>query len=173
MPTLATGAWSSPRPAGFTLLEVMVTLVLVGILTTLAVLSVGGRSDQERLAEEARRLAALLELNHQEAMLKGERRGVRFTATGYDFLTLDRDGQWQPADDAPLLKPRRLPAGMYLILTVEGRPVAFQAGEADPQVLLYENGEVTPSTLELDADSGAGFTLSVTLTGDVALKAAP
>ena len=53
-------------PRGFTLLEIMVVLVLVGIITSFALLSVGG-GPRERLAEEARRLAALVELHQQEA----------------------------------------------------------------------------------------------------------
>ena len=63
--------------AGFTLMEVMVVLVLIGIITSFAVLSVGGRTGQ-RLAEEGQRLIALVELHQQEAILSGELRAIRF-----------------------------------------------------------------------------------------------
>ena len=46
----------------------MVVMVLIGIITSFAVLSVGG-GPRDRLAEEGRRLAALLELHQQEAIL--------------------------------------------------------------------------------------------------------
>ena len=55
---------------GFTLLEIMVVMVLIGILSSLAVLSIGG-GPRDRLAEEGRRLAALVELHQQEAILTG------------------------------------------------------------------------------------------------------
>jgi general secretion pathway protein H len=82
-------------PRGFTLLEIMVVLVLIGIITSFALLSVGG-GPRERLAEEGQRLAALVELHQQEAILSGEVRGIRFTRTGYAILSLDEKGEWQP-----------------------------------------------------------------------------
>ena len=67
MAILVTGI--STRADGFTLLEVMVTLVLIGIITTFAVLAVPGGSD-DRADQELRRLRALIELNHQQALLR-------------------------------------------------------------------------------------------------------
>jgi general secretion pathway protein H len=78
-------------PRGFTLLEIMVVLVLIGIITSFALLSVGG-GPRDRLAEEAQRLAALVELHQQEAILSGELRGIRFARTGYAILTPGRKG---------------------------------------------------------------------------------
>ncbi len=78
---------------GFTLLEVMVVLVLIGIITSLALLSVGG-GPKERLAEEGQRLAALIQLHQQEATLSGDSRGVRFSRTGYAILRQGEKGAW-------------------------------------------------------------------------------
>lgn len=131
---------------GFTLLEIMVVLVLVGILSSFALLSVGG-GPRDRLAEEAQRLTALLELHQQEAILNGEPRGVRFTPTGYALLRQDEKGQWQlPAADGALVE-RQLPEAMALTLWVEGRPapLARPDGRAKlvPHILLLASGETT------------------------------
>ena len=84
---------SRPAP-GFTLIEIMVVMVLIGIIASFAVLSVGG-GPRDRLAEEARRLAALVELHQQVAILSGEIRGIQFGRTGYAILIPDDNGQWR------------------------------------------------------------------------------
>ena len=127
---------------GFTLLEIMVVLVLVGIITSFALLSVGG-GPRTRLAEEARRLAALVELHQQEAILNGETRGIRFSRTGYALLTLGEKGEWQaPSADKALIQ-YTLPEEIILSLWVEDRAVDLKVPNKLPQVLLLASGEIT------------------------------
>lgn len=127
---------------GFTLLEIMVVLVLIGILTSFALLSAGG-GPRDRLAEEARRLAALVELHQQEALLSGEPRGIQFTRTGYAILSLDEKNAWRsPATTDTLLTRRQLPEDLAMGLWVESRPVDLKAVDR-PQVLLLSSGEAT------------------------------
>lgn len=139
MPTSATGIWMT---RGFTLLEVMVVMILIGIMTGFALLSVGG-GPRDRLAEEARRLAALVELHHQEAILNGETRGIRFDRDSYRMLGLDDRGQWRPPASTTALSERQLPEGLILGLWIEGRPAVTDADDARPQVLLLASGEST------------------------------
>ncbi len=128
---------------GFTLLEIMVVLVLIGIITSFALLSVGG-GPRERLAEEAQRLAALVQLHQQEAILSGEPRGIRFARTGYAILRQDEKGAWQPPiAAADTLIQHELPDEVALGLWVEGRPAALKNVGKRPQVLLLTSGEAT------------------------------
>ncbi|MFO1371273.1 MAG: type II secretion system minor pseudopilin GspH [Candidatus Competibacteraceae bacterium] len=127
---------------GFTLIEIMVVLVLVGIITSFALLAVGG-GPQERLAEEARRLAALVELHQQEAILRGEPRGIRFTRAGYAILSLGEKGQWQPLTAAATLVRHELPKEIALGLWIEGQRIDLKAAPPLPQILLLASGEVT------------------------------
>jgi general secretion pathway protein H len=127
---------------GFTLLEIMVVLVLIGIITSFALLS-AGRGPRERLAEEGRRLAALVELHQQEAILNGEPRGIQFTRTGYAILRQDEKGAWQPPAAADTLIQHQLPEEIALELWIEGRPAGLKTAGKTPQVLLLASGEVT------------------------------
>ena len=127
---------------GFTLLEIMVVLVLIGILSSFALLSVGG-GPTERLAEEAQRLAALVQLHQQEAILSGEPRGIRFTGTGYGILRQDERGAWQPPAAADTLIQHRLPEQIALGLWIEGRPAPLKNPGKPPQVILLASGEAT------------------------------
>jgi len=128
-------------PRGFSLLEIMVVMTLIGILASLAVLSIGGGS-RNRLAEEGRRLAALVELHQQEAILSGQLRGIQFSRNGYAFLSLDKQGGWRAPDATSALIGHQLPEDMVLGLWVEDRPVRLEKADF-PQVLLLNSGETT------------------------------
>ncbi len=127
---------------GFTLLEIMVVLVLVGIITSFALLSVGG-GPRERLAEEARRLAALVELHQQETILSGELRGIQFSRAGYALLSLNEKGEWQPPVAADTLIRHELPEDIALSLWVEDQAVDLKTTGKLPQVVLLNSGEIT------------------------------
>jgi general secretion pathway protein H len=147
--------------AGFTLIEVLVVVVIVGIMATLAVLSVGGRSIEGRLADEARRLHEILLFAGDEAVLQGMELGFVQTAEGYEFLVL-REGKWQPLEDGGPLRRRAVSRPFYLQLRVEGRPVTPARGgeqreEPKPQVLLLSSGEATEFTLDLRAEQHGPF----------------
>ncbi|MDG4598038.1 MAG: type II secretion system minor pseudopilin GspH [Candidatus Contendobacter sp.] len=128
-------------PRGFTLLEILVVLVLIGIITSFALLSAGG-GPRTRLAEEARRLAALVELHQQEAILNGATHGIQFDRAGYTLLTLGENGEWQPATTDTLIH-HALPEDIVLSLWVEDRPVDLKIARKLPQVLLLASGEAT------------------------------
>ncbi|HRF44270.1 MAG TPA: type II secretion system minor pseudopilin GspH [Candidatus Competibacteraceae bacterium] len=128
-------------PRGFTLLEIMVVMVLIGILTSLAVLSIGG-GPRNRLAEEGRRLAAIVELQQQEAILNGQLRGIQFDRNGYTILSLDEQGAWRSPDATNALIRHQLPEDIALGLWVEDRSVRLEKPDF-PQVLLLSSGEAT------------------------------
>lgn len=140
---------------GFTLLEILVVVVIIGVLASFAVLSIGSRALEDRLDTEARRLHELLALAADAAVLQGVELGFAQTDEGYAFLAL-KDGRWQPLEDGGPLRGRPLGEPLYLQLQIEGRPVRPLAGGAEqpelkPHVLLLSSGEATEFTLRLRA----------------------
>lgn len=144
----------------------MVVVVIIGIMATFAVLSIGSRSLDDRLAIEARRLQELLTLAADEAVLQGAELGFLQTEDGYKFLML-KDGKWVPAGEGPL-RERTLQPPLFIAVTVEGRRVTPSKPDAKkelkPQVLLLSSGESTEFTLDVKAQDYAPHYL---LQGDV------
>ena len=172
----------SGHSAGFTLLELMVVLVLIGIIFSFAVLSLGGDKLSELMEQETRRMATLLELAADEAVLRGEELAINFTDDGYEFLLLQEDGGWQSSGEDGLLKAYKLPGDIELRLEVEGEPPELNAmAEADqnsddeqddnslePQVYILSSGEMTPfAATFLSLQSKYRYHLKATLFGKV------
>ncbi|MFC1524058.1 type II secretion system minor pseudopilin GspH [Thermodesulfobacteriota bacterium] len=149
---------------GFTLLELMVVLFIIGIIIGAATLSVDTRD--EDIATEARRFAALVELASDEAVLKAEEYAVQFDPEGYGFTAFTENG-WAEMEDIEIFRRRKLPDGLDVELFLEGERVDidpdgfFDEEDEDrnrPRIYLLSSGEVTPFEYILqDAFSPTGY----------------
>jgi general secretion pathway protein H len=104
---------SGARRAGFTLIEILVAMVIIGVLSVVLVVAASpGEASHART--EAHRLAALLELALAEARASGESIAWSPSPDGYVFLRKGEDGEWHgfPADSP--YRRRSLPAGVSL-----------------------------------------------------------
>ena len=159
------------RAAGFTLLELMVVMVLIGIIFSFAMLSMGGDDLAELMERETRRLETLLALASDEAVIRGEELAMHFEQDSFEFMVLAADG-WRAADDG-LLRSYQLPAGIELQLDVSGDlPVMNEEAEQDnaqaPQVFILSSGEMTPFTVTFNSrQSNRQYHLTTTVLGTV------
>ena len=164
--------------AGFTLLELMVVLVLIGIIFTFAMLSFGGDDIAEMMEQESRRLETLLALASDEAVIRGEELAIRFNNEGYEFMELQQDGWQVPKNDA-LLRSRTLPPGLEVRLQLEGDSPVFpgqkNAGDSEeavtPQIFILSSGEVTPFSVVFEStQSPAQYHLTVSVMGEIVME---
>jgi general secretion pathway protein H len=146
--------------SGFTLLEVLVVLVIIGIITAMAVVSTSVLGGDRQMDEEAKRLQAVLAQAREESMLDGRDVGLRVDRRGYDFLRYNgRVAAWEPVANDALLRERLLPEGLNATLRLEAREVELRPRvaptedtPAQPQVLVLASGDVVPFELLLRRD---------------------
>lgn len=170
------------RARAFTLIELLVVIVLLGILVSLAVLTTGSSSTSRELRDEARRIAALIGVLSDEAVLDSREYGLLVNHEGYRVLRYDEaDARWREVERR---KVHRLPEWMRLELELDGTPLELvapvkqtddRAGLSDadsrersrerkngpplePQLLILSSGELSPFSLRLSERKAAGST---------------
>lgn len=94
------------RYRGFTLLELLVVLVIVGIILGVVSLNVAP-SERQAMQNEAQRIALLLQLARDEAIVRN--RPIAFELTPETYRFLRRDGDvWRPIGGDDTLRERRV-----------------------------------------------------------------
>ena len=155
------------RSNGFSLIEILVVIVIIGIVSGIALMSLGILGDDRQLQTEARRLTSLVEVAQDEAMMQGREFGVEFMNDSYRFVEYDPFiNQWGELIGDEMLRLRELPDDVEFILMLEGQrvllendPARFEdpeeAADRDltetysPHVYIFSSGDITPFDLEI------------------------
>lgn len=136
----------SPRSRGFTLVEILVAALLVGI--AVAFVAVNLRSgDREALREEAARLAMGLEQAQDEVVVTGAVLAWRGAQAGYQYLRRGADGSWIALDGNDAYPPHRLAEPVRLV-DVDVGGVKIAAGGL---VVLSPSALAAPVRIVLEA----------------------
>jgi general secretion pathway protein H len=148
------------RASGFTLLEVLVVIVIIGIITTMAAISVNVLGGDHQMQTESERLQAILMQAREDAALQSRDLGLRIDETSFEFLEYDgRTERWRTVQGDPLLRERTLPDGLRLALRVEDRGVKLEPRQPEterrpiePQVILQASGDIAPFDIVFSRD---------------------
>jgi general secretion pathway protein H len=167
------------KARGFSLLELMVVVTIIGIFAGVAVLSLGVLGNDREIKHEALRLKSLMDFVREEAVMQSRDYGVLFSPEGYRFYVYDyQQMKWIDPSDDRLLAKHELEHPLNLTLRMEDRKLVLdpergksakpKANEPKPQVVILSSGEITPFQAAIYRDvAGGRYLLSGGLDGKI------
>ncbi len=143
--TVASATGSRRAGAGFTLVEVLVVVLVIGLLFGVAILAVNPGSRDARLEREATRLWRLLSLAAEESLLQSREYGIRVADSGYAFYAFNA-GEWQAVAGDKRLREREFPEFVRPEVEIDGLRIVLDETPVSgkPQIMMLSSGELIP-----------------------------
>jgi general secretion pathway protein H len=166
------------RQSGFTLLEVMLVLALMGIAISIISFTNIGQDPSEKIEHESKRLQVVFDMASDFAVLNQMQLGLRLDEekATYTFVYLNEDDEWLPIEGNKLFAEYVLPESFSVYLELEGLPWESEdslfdqrvfdeelsvsnesveiGNEEDippppPQIFIMSSGDITPFELTI------------------------
>lgn len=141
---------------GFTLIEILVVLAIMGIMLGLGMLAFGDGGLSDKLEQESQRLYSLIKLAQEESILQSKELALELETDGYVFKESEFDEKlkkynWKNIAGDKLFRKRSLTAGIELDLNVENTKLELKTDSEEEPIRIYilSSGELTPFGLTL------------------------
>lgn len=136
---------------GFTLIEILVVITIIGILSGLIVINVVTSDPQKDLNREGERLMAVLEMAQEEALFGRQDIGVVVTEQGYSFARYGLPDVAEPEPDPAAANSQQALPNQLLAAAAPKQIVPVWMAIADDNALRpYELSEDYEIVLEVD-----------------------
>jgi len=163
---MKTTVFESRTVKGFTLIEVVIVVFIIGIVITFATLSVSQNSDRY-IEDEAKRLQQLIRLATEEAVYRGSEMSIFITSKGYNFARLNGP-KWEAIANDKLFRQREFPEAVSIKLIVDEQEVDLEKKDKPAQIFLLSSGEVMPAfTIVLSGESELEYKITGSNTGEI------
>tara|TARA_R110000744_G_scaffold20336_1_gene53358 strand:- start:5951 stop:6580 length:630 start_codon:yes stop_codon:yes gene_type:complete len=173
---------------GFTLIEVMLVIVLIGVMVSAVQFTFSGNKPEQLLEQNSARFAGIFDVAAEYGLLNNVELGLFIEDDSYQFLGYD-GVSWSPIADNPLFEVYTLPEGIEITLQLDDLPIEepqlFDSsvlinedeeesftGDSEkkktiPQVYMLSGGDITPFSLTFsladfafDGDENISFKVS-------------
>lgn len=163
--------------SGFTLIEIMIVIFIIGIAATFAVLNLGNITHARRIEEVAKELALLLPAAETQAILQPAVIGVRITDNDYQFFQFvidnnTRVASWKLIQRDRLLQTRPIAPDVAVTLANQEKSNLIPEEEqaTQPQLIFLPSGDITPFNIIIGGkDEPAKYQLVGAANGEIKL----
>ncbi len=129
---------------GFTLIEILIVIVIISIVSGIAALTLS-RNQQKQYESLANRLAHVITLAEEEAMLRPATLGLAFKPDGFQFFeyhpkTNHNKIPWHPLTD-PIFGLHRIAQNTEITLFIQNKKVDLSG---QPQIIISMSGDIAP-----------------------------
>jgi general secretion pathway protein H len=175
------------RQQGFTLIEVMLVIVLIGVMVSAVQFTFSGNKAEQLLEQNSARFAGVFDVAAEYGLLNNIELGLFVEKNTYQFLGYD-GVSWSPIASNPMFEVFTLPEGIEITLQLDDLPIEepllfdssllinedqddnFTEAEKKkiiPQVYMLSGGDITPFSLTfslaefaIDGDEDISFKVS-------------
>lgn len=175
------------RQQGFTLIEVMLVIVLIGVMVSAVQFTFSGNKAEQLLEQNSARFAGVFDVAAEYGLLNNIELGLFVEKNTYQFLGYD-GVSWSPIASNPMFEVFTLPEGIEITLQLDDLPIEepllfdssllINEGQDDnfteeekkkiiPQVYMLSGGDITPFSLTfslaefaIDGDENISFKVS-------------
>jgi general secretion pathway protein H len=151
---------SRAQHQGFTLIELMVVVFIIGLIAAAAVITFGGDRRDTELDKEAERIHALLDYVREQAELQTRDYGIRINDHAYSFVVFDvMRNEWRLSEEDDALRQREFPEGLLPKVVLEGRPIVLDVKKKaiedfKPQIMIFASGDLSSFEITLQREGG-------------------
>tara|TARA_Y100000768_G_scaffold157085_1_gene117234 strand:- start:5389 stop:5931 length:543 start_codon:yes stop_codon:yes gene_type:complete len=150
----------NPLERGFTLIEILVTITIIAVITSMSLLLFNPPSDQT-LKNESSKLQSLIQMASDEAIIQGKEIGIEFIHRGYRFLDLDPFTEiWNTREDDHIFRERYFSEGINVDIKLENNEIEIRGKKENklqrlfPHIILFSSGEISPFLITLAGENG-------------------
>ena len=134
---------------GFTLIELLVVIVLLGIVTSFAVLSMGTGSAEREMEDEAKRLHGLIKLVQEESIIQAKEIVMEINKNEFSFLEY-KEKKWMPLE-GKVFRARKINKALYFKVETDKKTVLFKAKKEQLLRLYFlSSGEQSPFEIKVN-----------------------
>ena len=145
---------------GFTLIEMMAVLLIVGIAASIAALSIGSGTRPQEVKNATRQLYNAINLAFEEAVYANQQFGLRFDidleddepAYVYQWLIFNAEERRWFLTDIEALAEQKLPSKLILEIEVEGQQVIIGEQKKEAEDIIFKVKKTADDEIEIHPD---------------------
>lgn len=150
---------------GFTLIEILVVLLIIGITMGFALMSFGDFGEKRRIIVAAEQFTQYVKLVQQQAILETSTLGINFKNDSYQVLRFKAPASWSPLPAKSIFHRQHFPRGLVINLkkanTKPGTPI----------IIINSSGDMTPFTLDFGTSKQSSLaTINGLRNGTISVK---